>query len=248
MSSTSGPIDGHRRRKHFGSRRRDRTGLIERIDGALDVGTGVVVLAHPEPTHLVVHRGARLSIGHDVRIGHGVAISCDSTITIGDGTDVGPYTMIADSDFHVAGDATAHVEPRPVSIGRRVAIGPHTIVMPGADLGDDVTVLPGSVVSGHVEPGATISGNPAVVAVPTEHRNRRTVATIVADLLGLTEPPSPDTRIDDVPGWDSLGTLRVLFAIEAEYGTVVDERSIGSLTTVRDWEELGSWSSSGDAP
>ncbi|MEO6055988.1 MAG: acyltransferase [Gemmatimonadales bacterium] len=50
-----------------------------------------------------------------------------------------------------------------VRIGHRVWIGANSVVLDGADIGDNVIVSAGSVVTGQVPPNSIVLGNPAKV-------------------------------------------------------------------------------------
>jgi acetyltransferase-like isoleucine patch superfamily enzyme len=50
-----------------------------------------------------------------------------------------------------------------VRIGDRVWLGSNCVVLDGADIGDDVIVSAGSVVSGRIPPNTVVLGNPAKV-------------------------------------------------------------------------------------
>jgi acetyltransferase-like isoleucine patch superfamily enzyme len=52
---------------------------------------------------------------------------------------------------------------KPTSIGHRVWVGSNSVVLAGAEIGDDVIVSAGSVVSGRVPPRTIVLGNPAKV-------------------------------------------------------------------------------------
>jgi acetyltransferase-like isoleucine patch superfamily enzyme len=52
---------------------------------------------------------------------------------------------------------------KPVRIGHRVWIGSNCVVLAGSEIGDDVIVSAGSVVSGQVPPNTIVLGNPAKV-------------------------------------------------------------------------------------
>jgi acetyltransferase-like isoleucine patch superfamily enzyme len=52
---------------------------------------------------------------------------------------------------------------RPTRIGHRVWIGSNSVVLAGADIGDNVIVSAGSVVSGRIAPNTIVLGNPAKV-------------------------------------------------------------------------------------
>jgi acetyltransferase-like isoleucine patch superfamily enzyme len=52
---------------------------------------------------------------------------------------------------------------KPVRIGHRVWVGSNSVVLAGTELGDNVIVSAGSVVSGTVPPNSIVLGNPAKV-------------------------------------------------------------------------------------
>jgi serine acetyltransferase len=64
-------------------------------------------------------------------------------------------------------------------IGRNVWIGPDCVIYGNITLGDGATVLPGSVLSMNVSPGAVVGGNPATVLCQhfDNTRLRRTLAS-----------------------------------------------------------------------
>jgi acetyltransferase-like isoleucine patch superfamily enzyme len=52
---------------------------------------------------------------------------------------------------------------KPVRIGHRAWIGANSVVLAGSEIGDNVIVSAGSVVSGRVAPNSVVLGNPAKV-------------------------------------------------------------------------------------
>lgn len=209
------------------------------VRGIARVGNDVVVVARPEPTHLVVAPHGHLTIGDRVEIRHGVAIACHQRIVVGPDTVIGAFSMITDTDFHVAGDDVVAPEPKPIEIGARVRVGPHSVIMPGSIIGDDVTIAPASVVSGLVPAGSDIGGNPAVaLRVDQRSGDEHPVVALVQAVFALPSVPDVHTVPADIEGWDSLGTLRLLVAFENEYGVTIDERVVADLATVGDWQQL----------
>lgn len=208
------------------------------IDGALDVGERVTVCSRPEPTHIVVGPGANLTVADDVFIGQGAAISSTDRVSIGANTVVGPFVMIADSDFHVAGDQTAVAIPKPISVGRDVVIGAYSVLLPGSDVGDGVTIAAGSVVSGPIPSGASVAGNPAMPqSALLDTTGPGAVSALIADVFDLDTAPDSSTTSEQVEGWDSLGALRLLVAVEANFSVRLEESVAGSLDTVGGWEQ-----------
>lgn len=63
-----------------------------------------------------------------------------------------------------------------------------------------------------------------------------TIGRVVRELFGLgDEPLTDDTTPGDVPGWDSLGNVNVMYALETELGVQLDD---SDFTPVRDLGEL----------
>jgi acetyltransferase-like isoleucine patch superfamily enzyme len=119
------------------------------------------IAAGPVRPHLIVATGGDLAIGRNLTLGSGCGLYFAGNSSIGDDVVIGPFVFIMDFAFHVAGDVYSVPEPRSVRIGDRVAIGAWCVVLPGAQIGDDVLVAPGSVVRGAIPAGSHISGNPA---------------------------------------------------------------------------------------
>ena len=212
--------------------------------GFISVGARFRLASSPVPSHLVTQHGGRIEIGHDVTIAHGAAIASHARITIGDGTRIGPFCVVMDTDFHVAGDAAAKHATSPVSIGRNVRIGSHVTILRGTVIGDGVTVESGSVVNGVTASNRRIGGVPArVLASSCERIARATdvakaIPGVVMRALGLDTEPPLDAGRDQIPQWDSLGTLKLVLAIEEAFGVELDARellhlrSIGSLVPI----------------
>ncbi|GLS44553.1 maltose O-acetyltransferase [Methylobacterium brachythecii] len=107
--------------------------------------------------------GFNISIGDGAFMNFNCVILDVCSVTIGDGTQIGPAVQI------YAADHPRDPEPRreglefgrPVVIGRNVWIGGGAIIVPGVTVGDDAVIGAGSVVTRDVLPGATVAGNPA---------------------------------------------------------------------------------------
>jgi acetyltransferase-like isoleucine patch superfamily enzyme/acyl carrier protein len=208
-------------------------------DGQLHVGDDVVIASQPAMTHLATGKGGLLRVGNGVRIGHGAAISSLDRVEIGDGAALGPFVMIMDSDFHVAGDRAADAPPEPVTIGRHAVIGHWAVILPGSRIGDRVVVAPGSVVSGTIADDENVSGNPAVPRSATRFDGdelEATVPGVVANVFEMSAPPSPDDGPDTITGWDSLGALRLLLSLESTFHITLDEHDLATNQTVGELE------------
>lgn len=107
--------------------------------------------------------------GYNIRIGAGVFLNFNCVIldvvsvTIGDGTLIGPAVQIyaADHPRDPAAREAGLESGLPVTIGRNCWIGGGAIILPGVTIGDDAIVGAGSVVTRDVPAGATVAGNPA---------------------------------------------------------------------------------------
>lgn len=59
------------------------------------------------------------------------------------------------------------------------------------------------------------------------------IAEIVSDLLDLDGfPLTAQTMPRDVPGWDSLANVNIVFAVEEEFDVEFDEEQLKSFSTV----------------
>ncbi|MFK4751343.1 acyltransferase [Oceanobacter antarcticus] len=99
-----------------------------------------------------------------MHIGKGVKISLNAKL---DKTN--PKGVYIDDDTYVAFDAAilAHDMSRlvhkDVKIGKRCFIGARSIILPGVNIGDEVVVAAGTVVTKDVPDNVVVAGNPAKV-------------------------------------------------------------------------------------
>lgn len=226
----------------YGLRRAHRVGVGARLKGGVDlggggeviIGDGFFLLSQPVRSHIHAFPGAVVRIGDDVQISYGAAIAAQAAIEIGSHTTFGPFVVIMDNDFHRVGNRNAAGEVAPVRIGSNVKVGARVTILRGSVIGDDVQIMSGSMVSGVVPDGATVGGVPArvVVASSATARNSIDVGELVQSVLGLDERPHPSQGPAHIAAWDSLGTLRLLLAIEEMYGISLDEREMRAGNTV----------------
>jgi acetyltransferase-like isoleucine patch superfamily enzyme/acyl carrier protein len=204
--------------------------------GTLEVGARFRLSSSPVVSHIALGRGARITIGDGVAIGYGAALFSEVGISIGDGARIGPFAVISDTDFHVVGDREARPAPRPIEIGRGVLIGARVTLLPGARLADGASVAAGSTVAGYVAAGTHVAGAPARPLSRTQQlgTSESAIAALVARTFGLAEPPPMSARPADIPGWDSLGGLRLLLALEEEIGVQIGERGLAGVERIAD--------------
>src|SRR4030095_2428688 len=108
-------------------------------------------------------------------------------------------------------------------------------VLRGSVIGDGATIAPGSVVNGRIPAGACASGVPARVTNAStsaggEHDTN--VAPVVASVFGLPAPPDAHLGPDEIEEWDSLGSLKLLLALEEAFGFSIDEDVDSAARTV----------------
>jgi acetyltransferase-like isoleucine patch superfamily enzyme len=103
----------------------------------------------------------KVSIGADVVLNQYCVIDCRKyTVSIGDHTDIGPYTKIwtlghnPDSDTHELYGGN-------VEIGHHVWVASSVIILPSVIVGTGAVIAAGSVVHKHVSPSTIVGGNPA---------------------------------------------------------------------------------------
>jgi acetyltransferase-like isoleucine patch superfamily enzyme/acyl carrier protein len=205
--------------------------------GRIEIGDDFLLQSEPGRSHLVAGPGAQLSIGSGVRIEQGAGVAAHGRITIGDRTSLGPFALVMDTNFHNTGDWHSRAKPRSVVIGREVRIGERALVLPGASIGDGATIEAASVVTGPVPAGACVAGVPA--------RPRRTggprpgdlvsrVLGTVRDAFALPQPPDPGATASQVPGWNLLGSLRLLLDLEEEFAVTIPDQAWCRVARVED--------------
>jgi carbonic anhydrase/acetyltransferase-like protein (isoleucine patch superfamily) len=191
-------------------------------------------------------------VGRDVTIGHGAAIAATRSVVIGDRTRLGPFCVIMDTDFHGERARVGSKPTRdasvpsdggaPIEIGSDVKIGAQVTVLRGSHIGDGAVIEPGSVVNGRIAAGAVARGVPALAIDAAESSapsaDRIDVARIIASTFALAAPPSPDAGPEQIPEWDSLGALKLVFSLEEALGRTVDEHLLATARTVEQLQSI----------
>jgi acetyltransferase-like isoleucine patch superfamily enzyme len=117
--------------------------------------------------------GFKLSVAGRVTFGEGFVLSaesqiiCRESIAFGSGCLVSWDVLLLDSDFHPilsTEDGSVSARIAPITIGDRVWIGARSSVLKGVEIGDDVIVAAGSIVTrSHAAGNVLLGGNPAQV-------------------------------------------------------------------------------------
>ena len=105
--------------------------------------------------------GKNTTLGKNVFINTGCQFQDQGGITVGDGTLIGPKTVIATLNHQMDPDKRANLLPKPVKIGSKVWIGANVTILPGVTIGDGAVIAAGAVVNKDVEPNTVVGGVPA---------------------------------------------------------------------------------------
>ncbi len=205
--------------------------------GSLTIGADFFLGSSPAESHIVTGPNAAATFGDDVKISYGAAISCKQEVVVGSGTRIGPFCVIHDSDFHVAGRRGSAGATGAIRIGQNVTIGTRVTIMRDSEIGDGAVVESGSVVSGRVPAGATVGGVPARIRGGNSDADQ-TVAGVVAETLGMAEVPDPATPLSELPKWESLNALNVMLQLEERFDVVLQQKQFASCNTIQDIEQL----------
>jgi len=88
--------------------------------------------------------------------------SGDNGIEIGDGTIFAPGVKIISAN-HDPQDLSQWKLDRPIKIGKNCWIGANAVILPGVELGDNVIVGAGAVVTNSFPDNVIVAGNPATI-------------------------------------------------------------------------------------
>ena len=105
--------------------------------------------------------GKNTKLGKNVFINAGCQFQDQGGITIGDGTLVGPKTVIATLNHQQNPEKRANLIPKPVKIGCNVWIGANVTILPGVTIGDGAIIAAGAVVNRDVMANTIAGGVPA---------------------------------------------------------------------------------------
>jgi galactoside O-acetyltransferase len=129
---------------------------------------------------------SRIVTGDNVILQAYAIVEAYASVTIGDDTMIGAWTIISDGRGHSLDWADRvedqktyrkpgvikldHMNRDPIVIGKGCWLGTRVIVMPGVSIGDGVTIGAASVVTRDIPEFTIAAGNPAKVIRELEHR------------------------------------------------------------------------------
>jgi acetyltransferase-like isoleucine patch superfamily enzyme/acyl carrier protein len=209
--------------------------------GRILIGNRFRLASRPVPSHLVTGPLGLLEIGHDVSIAHGAAVVAFENVLIGEGTCIGPFALIMDTNFHGgSGDQSIQHDCRPVVIGSHCRIGSRVTITRGASIGDGAEILAGSVVSSAIPPGVCAGGARArIVGRAGDTASRwdgvaATLSELVMQVFGLEAPPDLETPSSDILGWNAGGMTRLCTEIENRFGASIEAPALSRAVTLAD--------------
>lgn len=143
-------------------------------NGKIIIGDHLHFVSEPKRSFISLYSKIQLTafgqgsiiLGDQVGL-NGTVIVSKKSISIGSGTMIAPNVIIVDSDFHqtwppdqrLYSDTTNF--DRDVKIGCNVWIGMNSLILKGAEIGDNTIIAAGSIVTGQIPPNCIAAGNPA---------------------------------------------------------------------------------------
>jgi maltose O-acetyltransferase len=120
--------------------------------------------------------GYNLKLGKNFYANHNLVVLDCAPVTIGDNVFIGPNVVISTAghpvDVHVRNSGLEFAKP--IVIGNNVWIGATVTIVPGVEIGDNVTIGAGSVVTKSLPANCVAVGNPC-----------RVLKTLVPDTLPI---------------------------------------------------------------
>ena len=111
---------------------------------------------------VILNKSDRLILGDNVLIAHNSWINAVGGLTIGNGTIIGPMSVIVTSKHSfINGKATNIAEMNPINIGEGVWIASHAVITDGVTIGDGALIAAGAVVTHDIPPQTMVGGVPA---------------------------------------------------------------------------------------
>ena len=209
--------------------------------GPIHIGNHFRLSSRPVASHLVAGPDGVLDIGDDVSIAHGAAIAAFERVRIGEGTCIGPFVVIMDTNFHGAtGDQSVQHDCRPVIIGRDCRTGSRVTITRGATIGDGAEILAGSVVSSAIPAGACAGGARARVFGRAGEATSRwdgaaaALPELFSQILGLEATPDLSSELSSLPHWDDEHRGCLVAALEDHFDVALDAEVVSGARYLAD--------------
>jgi acetyltransferase-like isoleucine patch superfamily enzyme len=135
--------------------------------GEMSFDDEVRIWSNIERSKLYTGKSGKLIVGRNSRI-NGVHIDARELIHIGDTVQIGPYTIIMDSDFHDLKDHSKDGPSSPIHIEDDVWIATRVTILKGVRIGKGSVIAAGAIVTKDVPPYCVAAGTPARVVKKIE--------------------------------------------------------------------------------
>ena len=136
-----------------------RLGILKDLLG--EIGDDEIIINQP----FYCDYGKQISVGKRFFANFHFTVLDEAKVTIGDDCFIGPNVSI-----YTACHSTDPIErntrkewAKPVTIGNNVWIGGSTTILPGVTIGDNVTIVAGSVVTKSIPSNVVAAGNPCKI-------------------------------------------------------------------------------------
>ena len=161
---------------------------------------------------------SRLELGRRVRVFQDTFLNPSKPLTVGDETGLGGRSLIF---THAAWQSILEgypIEFAPITIGRNVWLPWQVFVLPGVEIGDDVTVAAGSVVSRSIPGNSLAAGYPARVLkrapdyppTPSPDEQWEIARRVFRDLAWALTERGETVTASEGDGWLSLGRVALV--------------------------------------
>jgi acetyltransferase-like isoleucine patch superfamily enzyme len=118
--------------------------------------------------------GKNIIIGKNVFFNTGCTFQDRGGITIGDGTQIGQNVVLSTLNHGIAPEKRHITYPFPIIIGKNVWICANATIVPGVNIGDNVIIAAGAVVTKDVPANTIVAGVPAKIIKHIETDNGTT--------------------------------------------------------------------------
>ena len=138
---------------------------IPRNTGSISIGSNTYIDDYGALlSYTVQGRKGTITLGKNMYANRYLIIDCIESISIGNGSRIGPFVFITDHNYNTSTPGYLNENDllsKPVRIGNNVWIGAHAVILMGVSIGDNAIIAAGAVVTKDVPAGHTVKGVPA---------------------------------------------------------------------------------------
>jgi acyl carrier protein/acetyltransferase-like isoleucine patch superfamily enzyme len=177
-------------------------------EGILEIGNGVVLVSSPSPIQLISGEGATLVVGDEAVLESGATIRARGRVTIGTRVRLGAGCIVDDEG-----------STEGITIGSGAYVEDGAVLLGGTTVAAGATVLKGAVMA---EAASFAPSDLArTIFAPGGAKIDDRVRAVVTRIAPAVELASSDQDLSQIKGWDSLCALRVVVALEKEFGVML---------------------------